>query len=455
VTLVAWSAPARGEAPIVGGRTARSIGRAGVGTVSDDGGGALLANPAAIARREGTRLQLGLAFADDEMSWIAARSAPVVRDQSSSRLLPLVAIQGSIGSWIVGIAAGTTVRAERTFRRPERNPPSSWGQLFDYRYTGMGGSIRRDTLTFAGAHRLTDSIALGLSLSTSRIAITESRRLWAGNINRVVFGVPTPDMIGDGVHDVEVAMSATDNFAPNAVAGILIAPEDSRVELALSLAWNAPARVSGDIASTNELDGRAVTMSTNGASARLEVEQPIVVHSGARWLGEHVIGELGGDLYWFPERAEATSWRVGGVTLNDITTVLDPKSIALTDVPSRISSRTHGALRGAVDVEILSGFLWATGGYAFATSGTPRARLSPAFGDLGGHTVGLGLEASTGGFTITIGWGRTWSIKEAEPVSRWQLDNPFGSGDAAVRRGTYDGSVDMIGISIDAEVETD
>jgi hypothetical protein len=262
-------------------------------------------------------------------------------------------------------------------------------------------------------------------------------------------------MIGDGTQDVEVAMSATDNFSPSVAGGILIAPEDSRIELALSLSWTAPARVSGDIASTNAFDRRVITVETNGSSARLEVEQPIVVHSGVRWLGERVIGELGGDLYWFHERAEATSWRVNGVTLNDITTMLDPKSVAFTEVPSRISSRTHGALRGAVDVELISGFLWATGGYAFATSGTPRARLSPTFGDLGGHTIGLGLEAATGGFTITLGWGRTWSVKDPEPVSRWQLDNPFGTGDTTIRTGTYDGSVDMIGISIDAEVETD
>ncbi|MEJ7597608.1 MAG: hypothetical protein WKG01_06835 [Kofleriaceae bacterium] len=38
----------------------RSIGRAGVGTVGDDGGGALVINPAAIARRDSTRVQLAL-----------------------------------------------------------------------------------------------------------------------------------------------------------------------------------------------------------------------------------------------------------------------------------------------------------------------------------------------------------------------------------------------------------
>jgi hypothetical protein len=342
------------------------------------------------------------------------------------------------------------VRSESLLRRPGRIPPADFGNSFEYRYAGLSGSIRRDTLTAGGAYRLTDSVALGVSLSTSRVAITESRRLWAGDVDRFVLGVPRPDVVGDPAHDVEVAMSAIDNFAPSAVAGILVAPADSRIELGLSASWSAPARVDGDIAASGTTP--SVEASTNGAAARLEVEQPITVRSGVRWLGERLVAELGGDLYWFPRRAEATSWTISGVTIIDTVSPLR-ESVALDELPSRISSRTHGALRGAFDVELISGFLWATTGYAFTTAGTPRARLSPTFGDLGGHTFALGLEATTGGFTVTAGWARTWSIKEREPVSRWQLDNPFGSGDAAVVPGTYDGSTDMIGISVDAELD--
>jgi len=294
-----------------------------------------------------------------------------------------------------------------------------------------------------------------VSFGTSRVSIRESRRLWAGDVDRVVLGLPLPDLLGDPAHDVELALAGTDNFSPSATAGVLIAPEDSRIELGASVMWSAPARVSGDVASTNEDPDAKVRADTNGAHARLEVEQPIIVHTGARWLGERVIAEINGDLYWFPQRAAATEWNLGGVTLTDITTPTQPESIELTKLPSRISSRTHGALRAAVDVELIGGFLWATGGYAFTTSGTPDARMSPTFGDLGGHTFGLGLEATTGGFTITLGWARTWSIKEAEPVSRWRLDNPFGTGDGMIASGTYDGSTDMIGLSVDADLDAE
>ncbi|HEY5952221.1 MAG TPA: outer membrane protein transport protein, partial [Kofleriaceae bacterium] len=342
VTLVAWCASARGEAPIVGGRTPRAIGRAGVGTVSDDGGGALLTNPAAIARRDGTRIQLGLAFVDDEMFYLASSSAPSARDQSSSRLLPIVSIEGAIHDWVFGIGAGTSVRSERVLRRPGRIPPSDFGNSFEYRYSGLAGSIRRDTLTLAGAHRLTDTIAFGLSLSTSRVVITESRRLWAGNVDRVVLGLPQPDLLGDPEHDLELAMSATDNFAPSAVAGVLVAPEESHIELGASVMWNARAGVTGDVASTGEDPTPSVYATTSGAKARLDISQPLTVRTGARWLGEHVIAEVGGDLYWFPERAQAAAWRFDGATVTDVTSPLEPHTVVLDTLPSRISSRTHG-----------------------------------------------------------------------------------------------------------------
>src|SRR5690606_1341686 len=150
----------------------------------------------------------------------------------------------------------------------------------------------------------------------------------------------------------------------------------------------------------------------------------------------------------FRRRAEATTWQVSGVSIIDTVSPLHV-STPLSAVPSRLASRTHGALRGAVDVELIGGFLWATAGYAYATAGTPAAQLSPTFGDLGGPPAALGLEATAGGFTVTLGGARTWSIKSPEPVSRWRLDNPFGTGDAAVPPGTYDGSTDMIGLSLD------
>lgn len=440
-SAVAWA-----EAPVVGGRTARSIGRAGVGTVSDDGGGALLVNPAAIARREAARVQVAVAFLDDEMYWLHSLSAPAVRDQSSSRLFPLVAIEGAIGDWTLGAAISTAAHSERLLRRPGRIPPADYGNSFEYRYAGLGGSLRRDTIAVGAAHRIGETVAVGFGVAGSRVAVSELRRIWIGEENRVVRGAR--EAPGNPAQDAELGMTAA-GYVPTVTAGILVAPADSSIELGASASWTAPARTRGDVVGDVIGEGRLEFGSTR---ARLEVEQPLVVRTGARWLADRWIAELGGDLWIFPKRAGAQLWRFDDLRVIDTTTIGSPRDAKIATLPSRLSNRTHGALRAALDVELMPGFLWATTGYAFLTAGTADARQSPTFGDLGGHTFAAGLEATVGGFTVTFGIARAWSVKEPQPVSRWRLDNPFGTGDREVPDGTYDGSVDMIGLSLDAEL---
>jgi hypothetical protein len=103
-------------------------------------------------------------------------------------------------------------------------------------------------------------------------------------------------------------------------------------------------------------------------------------------------------------------------------------------------------------VQLVPGYLWATAGYAYTTANTDAAHRSTTFADLSGHTVGLGLEATAGNFTFTVGWSRTWSVQRPEQISAWTLDNPFkGAGDGEVPSGTFDESIDDVGILVDAE----
>ena len=61
--------------------------------------------------------------------------------------------------------------------------------------------------------------------------------MWAG-----FAGVHQP---GDPRDDIEVAMSATDAFAPSAVAGILVAPASIPIEFGGSIGWAKSAHVDG------------------------------------------------------------------------------------------------------------------------------------------------------------------------------------------------------------------
>lgn len=447
VTTVACCALAHAESPVVGGRSARTIGRAGVGTASDDGAGALLGNPAGLARRDATRVQLGLSFVDDELYWLDNASSPAARDQSSSRLVPLAAIEGGIGDWVVGAGVITTARTERLLRSPTplQIPAEVFGNSFQYRYAGLAGAYQRNTLALAAARRIGDTLAVGIGVGVSRVTVAEERRIWAGDAVRDDLDLRYPF----AAYDVELAFDATDNFIPSAAFGALVAPAESHVELAVSVGWAAAAHAAGNV---DGVAAERTAITIEDPAARITIEQPITIRTGARWLGERWIAEVGADLWWFRPRARETSWELDGVTVYDNTTLGATRQAPLPSLPSRLSSRTHGALRGALDVELIGGFLWATGGYAWTTAGVASARQSPTFGDLGGHTLGLGLEANAGSFTITLGWARTWSVRSPEPITRWRLDNPFGTGDGAVPTGTFDGSMDMLGISIDAEL---
>ena len=428
---------ARGDGLVVVGGSPRAIARAGAGTVGDDGGGALLVNPASLARRSGERVQLGIAIVDDSVAFDAPSvpGAPHVHDQAGSSIAPLAAVQGSIGDWVLGAGVITEAVTSRALRPPSDLPATEIGNSFPYRYTGIAGTIRRDTVTLGAARRFGESVALGLSVGAARVQVAETRRIWAGFSGR--------DTISDPARDVELGLQAEDGFAPRATLGILIAPQGTPFELGASVAWESTVHATGTLAA-------AGSSRLTSPTAAISLVEPWTLRAGARYVGEWLVVELDADLWLFRQRAESTSWDVRGVRVIDA-----PSGVGadLASVPSRVSERTHGAVRGAVDVELMSGFLWLIGGYAYTTQGTASDHLSPTFADLSGHTLGLGLEASAGGFALTLGWSRTWSVARAPVSSVFRLDNPFSAGDAPVTLGQYDATADQVGLLLDIELD--
>jgi hypothetical protein len=253
------------------------------------------------------------------------------------------------------------------------------------------------------------------------------------------------------VRDLQLALEG-DTIVPHATLGTLVAPEDTPIELGLSIGWVKRPIVRGSvIGETFDRAEDAPVFRASSPTASLIIRQPIAIHAGARYVGDRFTVELGGDLWFASDKARKVAWELEGVRIangpqaGSIETELD-------GVPSRYTLRSHGAIRVAGDVEIISGFLWATAGYAFTIGGTTEARLSPTFGDLGGHTIALGIEGTKGGVTYTIGWSRTLS-RVTSSESELRLDNPFGAGDTFVPDGSYDGSSDQVGVLLDFELD--
>jgi hypothetical protein len=434
-------APGRGEADgiaIIGG-SPRAIGRAGAATVGDDGGGALLINPAAMARRDTLRAQLGAAVVEDDLHWQSCTDgAPQSAGQGGSSFAPIGAGIGGFGDWVLGAGMLTSGVSQRVLPRPDGTDPL--GDDFDYRYVGISGSYRRDTISVGAARRIGSSLALGLALGASRVRVSEHRRIWAGiEVNDV----------GDPASDVDVELSATDQFTPSAVAGLLYAPEDAPIELGASAAWSGTARLDGTVSAAPGAEAGPEVAYTAARGASLVIPQPITVRVGGRYVGDRVVAELDGDLWIARAGSQSPAWAVTGVDLIHAVGGTKP----LQRLPSRISQHTHVALRTAVDVALMPGFLWATAGYAYANRATPAAYLSPSFGDLGGHTLGFGLEATSGGATVSLGWSRTWSNATNAP-NNLNHDNPFGVDVDMGMPGTYDAAVDQVGILVEVELAT-
>ncbi|HEY6179668.1 MAG TPA: hypothetical protein VIX73_34675, partial [Kofleriaceae bacterium] len=282
-----------------------------------------------------------------------------------------------------------------------------------------------------------DSLALGASLAAARVRVTEQRRIFAAR-GGVTLGAP--------IGDVDLLFDATDPMSVSAVAGLLYAPLEAPIELGASASWTRTVSLDGTLDARPTQSGPPL-VTTAAPTASLRIAQPIAVRAGGRYVGDRIVAELDGDMWIAPRGSEATAWQVSGVRV----TAPSYPGVDLWRIPSRISQHTHLAVRTALDVSIVPGFLWVTSGYAFSNRVTPAAQMSPSFGDLGGHTVALGLEATAGGVTATLGWSRTWS-PESHASSALRMDNPFYGVDGPVPAGTYSGQVDQVGVLIDAEL---
>ena len=117
-------------------------------------------------------------------------------------------------------------------------------------------------------------------------------------------------------------------------------------------------------------------------------------------------------------------------------------------------SRTHLALRGAVDYQLVEGYLWLTTGYAYNSPTSPQNWRQPAFARLGGHTLALGIESTYEEFTLSVGYAHTLERRRVtQEESASQVINPFDGATAAGNAGTYTASSDQLGFALEMSWE--
>lgn len=420
----------------------RLVGRAGTGAVGDDGVGAIMTSPAALARRESRRVELGTAVVDDGVDHRPARDgSPVARSQGAPAVLPTGAAIAGVGPMVVGLGVAFD-RAGRTLATPDPALSSdSIQQFFAYRYAGMRAQFERRTVGLAAAARVTDWLAVGATATLGFVRVEERRRVWAGFTSRLID-------VGDPAYDVDVDVTGRDNAVPGAVFGALVAPASVPVEVAASIGWTNQIHVRGESVTAFPQQPGNLSVDLGDIRARLDIPADTAIRTGARYLADRWTLEAGFDA-WIPRDRATPVWRVDGAVIRD---VLTGRAEPLAMV-SRFAPRRRYAARAAVDVEVVAGFLWLTAGYAFHTAGTADDHLAPSTADLGGHTAALGIEVAAGGFTASLGWSRTFATARTITTTSFALDDPFDPVPTTAGLGRYDTARDVVALSIEVSAE--
>ncbi len=174
---------------------------------------------------------------------------------------------------------------------------------------------------------------------------------------------------------------------------------------------------------------------------------PAALRAGARYLGNRFLVEVGAELTWFSDAGKVPTWRTTGIGVRDDTGLEEP----LGRVPSLVALRDHTALRGALDVEVVSGLLWLTAGYAHSSGATGRSHMSAAFGDIAAHTVSLGAEGTWNQITFALGVARRMSpsVTLAPEDSDVLVENPFDAGTASAGAGRHRRAHDAVGLTME------
>lgn len=426
--------------------SARAIGRAGATLVGDDGGAALLANPGGLVRRDIWRAQLAVSLHDHDLRYRPRDQSsandgtvPVIEDHGAATAAPELAVQGPVGPVVVGAAYLEPGELVRELPALAANTDTDGIAIrFPHRYAGTALAYREQTLIVGAAIRAGDWLGLGASLGLTRARATERRHVWAGMADRELVGAP--------LRDIAVATSGS-GVALVAAAGALVAPPSLPLELAASVRITSGPRVRGAAAASRIGDEASrppyPALAVDSPRARASLPAVLVARAGARYLGERVIVEVDGDLT--APLDDAGTWRVTGVRVTDDTGA----ETGLYTLPVLLDRQLHGAVRVAADVEVVPGFLWLTAGYAYRTRATPLRRTTPAFADLGGHTLAAGAEVYGNGLVLSIGYAHTAPTDRTVTASDLRSINPFDAGTEPIGLGTYEGGHDAIGAALE------
>ncbi len=353
-----------------------TAGRAGVGTASSEYG-AGQGNPAALARRSGSRLWLGTMVVRDAVQWQSNdnAAAPVATSLSSPRLAPNGGAVWAGPTWLVAISAATTSSSE--VQLPVPNSDATDDTLltrYPWRLQGIAARWQRDDAAVAVTRRMSDAIAVGVALGVAHVALREQRHVASGTIE------PMSSLL---------SLRSEQWGAPSARFGVVVMPASLPYELGLAVWWHRGAQLAGTVTSATGIR-RAATWALPrelGATASLR-------RIANRWTLE-----LDGEVT--SANAGPRQWLVNDGELLD----------------SRMQRGWRGEVRLAGDYAVIPGLLWFTAGAGVRRGGSAAQPVTPLFSDFSSVLLSAGAVVAADGVAVMVGGTSTYAAQRASTVA--------------------------------------
>ncbi len=460
VAFATFAAPRAASAQTLdlpGAGAPSTVGRAGSGVVAADDGASLWLNPAGLARRSAWRVQLGLTWVTRSGSFRSAESfnpSPAeARQLAGPSVVPALAVQGGLGERVV-VGVSWLQPTDLSFAWPTPDPAlvvESEAQdqadrpRYPARYAAGALSLRSRGAAAATAVRALPWLALGASAWLLHVEASQARSIWGGQ--GPITSVPNLAT----AFDLQLETSAR-GFVPGGAVGVLIAPLDAPLELAVAISWTAGAELTGtptlsDSRGRPPGGERYVTATVApGARATISLPGPVVARAGVRFFGERLSLETSAAVA--RGGAATPTWRIDGVTLAFDGAGSGP----LTAVPLGATLRDGWSLGAALDADAVPGFLTLTAGWSYARGVVTRGSQSPALPVLDAHTVALGATVRQGDYSVVLGVSYApGSAVRIDPGSSAVIA-PLAQGDAPAARGGLDASTTLVGVAIETEL---
>ncbi len=352
-----------------------TAGRAGVGTASSEYG-AGQGNPAALARRSGSRLWLGTMVVRDAVQWHSNdQAAPQGTSLSPARLAPNGGAVWAGTTWLVGISAATTSSSE--VQLPVPNSDANDDTLlarYPWRLQGIAARWQRDELAVAVSRRMSDAIAVGMAVGVAHVALREQRHEPTGTV------APVSTLL---------SLRGEQWGAPSARFGVTVMPTSQPYEVGLAVWWHRGAQLEGSV--TYADDNRAV--------ASWALPRELGATASVRRVAHRWTLELDGELS--SANAGLRQWEVASGGALD----------------SRMQRGLRGELRLAGEYAVIPGLMWLTAGTGVRRGSAAAQLVAPLFSDFSSVLVSAGAVVAADGVAVMFGGTATYAAQRDSDVA--------------------------------------